>query len=278
LPALILYAVAVFLPIGASLALSLFSWDGISAPQFVGVANYVQMLQEDPIFWTAFRNSVVYTAINLLIQLGMGLFLANLLTYVGRGRELIKTLYFLPTVISTVAIAFLFRKIYSFEPAGLVNLVLSQVGLGGLATPWLSDLGTALAAVSIPDGWRMMGVYMVILYAGLLAVPQELQEAARIDGASEWRVFWSIRFPYIRPVWYTTMVMATTFSLRGFDIPYLLTNGGPGQSTELLTTYMYRTGFTQLEFGYGSAIAVFIVLQCMAVVALILGFRRVSGG
>ncbi|MFG5134220.1 sugar ABC transporter permease, partial [Campylobacter lari] len=108
---------------------------------------------------------------------------------------------------------------------------------------------TVLAAVSIPEGWRFTGLYMLIIYAALMAVPRDLEEAARLDGASWWQIFWRIRFPYIRPVWITTTVMATTFALRGFDIPYLLTNGGPGQSSELLTTYMYKTAFVHTDYG-----------------------------
>jgi raffinose/stachyose/melibiose transport system permease protein len=119
-----------------------------------------------------------------------------------------------------------------------------------------------------------MGLYMVILYAGILAVPKEIEEAARLDSVSEWQLFWKVRFPLIRPVWMTTLIMATTYALRGFDIPYLLTNGGPGQSTELLTTYMYKLAFTSTEFGYASAIAVFIVLEAVLAVGLIIRFLR----
>jgi raffinose/stachyose/melibiose transport system permease protein len=274
IPALLVYFVAVFVPIMESVALSLASWDGITSPLFVGFNNYARLLAGDSVFWRSFGNSLVYLVVVLLFQLGLGLALANLLTYVGRGREVIKTFYFLPTIVSTVAIAFLFQRIYAYEPPGLINLVLGALGLGGLATPWLSNVGTALTAVSIPEGWRFMGLYTVILYAALLSVPKEIEEAARIDGASEWRVFLSVRFPSIRPVWVTTMIMAATYGLRGFDIPYLLTNGGPGQATELLTTYMYKVAFRSTEFGYASTIAVFIVVECLVAVGLILRLLR----
>jgi raffinose/stachyose/melibiose transport system permease protein len=272
-PPLLLYLAAVLYPIYRSLELSLFDWDGISPMEFIGIDNYTRMLG-DEVFFTSFVNSLVYLGINLLFQVGLALLLANLLLYVTRWREPIKTMYFLPTIVSTVAIAFLFQRIYAFEPAGLVNLVLGAVGLEGLQTPWLGTTQTALVAVSVPEGWRFMGLYMVILYAALLAVPKELEEAARIDGASEWKVFTRIRFPVIMPVWVTTMIMATTYSLRGFDIPFLLTNGGPGTSTELLTTYMYKRAFRSVDFGYASAIAVFIVIECIIAVALILTLLR----
>ena len=223
----------------------------------------------DPTFTTAFVNQLVYVAICLILQLGGALLIASLLLTITKGREILKVLYLLPAVISTVAIGLLFQRIYSYEPTGLLNGILKGVGLGSLTRPWLSDVDTVLAAVSAPEGWRFVGLYTIIIYAALLAVPKELEEAARLDGANAWQVFAKIRFPYIRPVWITTTVMATTFALRGFDIPYLLTNGGPGQSSELVTTYMYKTAFTSTNYGYASAMSVFIVAECLVAVGLI---------
>lgn len=274
LPPLLLYGAAVLFPILQSLYLSFFSWDGISPGVFVGLSNYSRMLAGDDIFWHAFSHTIGYVVVCLVLQLGGGLIVASLLMSLRRGRELIKTLYLLPAVISTVAIAFLFQRIYSVEPVGPLNQVLGWLGLDGLERPWISDVHTVLAAVSIPEGWRFSGLYMIILYAALLAVPRELEEAARLDGASAWTVFTRIRFPYIRPVWTTTTIMAATFAFRGFDIPYLMTNGGPGQSSELLTTYMYKTAFTSTNYGYASAISVFIVIECLAAVGLILFLLR----
>lgn len=274
LPPLLLYGVAVLLPIVQSLVLSLFRWDGITDMAFVGIDNYVRMLTRDDVFWTSFGNAIGYLAICLVLQLGGALVVASLLTALPRARELVKTIYLLPAVISTVAIAILFQRIYSLEPVGLLNQVLAWVGLEGLQKAWLSDVQTVLVAVSIPEGWRFTGLYMLIVYAALIAVPRELEEAARLDGASWWQVFWRIRFPYIRPVWITTTIMATTFALRGFDIPYLLTNGGPGQASELLTTYMYKTAFVHTDYGYASAISVFIVIECLVAVGLILLLLR----
>jgi raffinose/stachyose/melibiose transport system permease protein len=269
LPPLLVYGVAVLFPILQTLYLSLYSLDGITIMHFVGLSNYTHMLTGDPVFWKAFTNALVYVAICLALQLGGALIVASLLTSFRRGRETIKILYLLPTVISTVAIAVLFERVYSFKPAGLLNQLLDWVGLGHFARPWLSNVHTVLIADSIPEGWRFSGLYMLIIYAAFLAVPQELEEAARIDGASRWVIFRRVRFPYIRPVWITTTIMATTFALRGFDIPYLLTNGGPGQASELLTTYMYKTAFVHTDYGYASAISVFIVVECLVAVGLI---------
>jgi raffinose/stachyose/melibiose transport system permease protein len=274
IPPLLLYGIAVLLPILQSLFLSFFRWDGITDMVFVGLANYVEMFTGDDVFWISFFNSLGYLAICLILQLGGALIVASLLLTITRGRELVKTLYLLPAVISTVAIALLFQRIYSLEPLGLLNQILQWVGLGELQQAWLSNVNTVLAAVSIPEGWRFTGLYMLIIYAALLAVPRELEEAARLDGANWWQVFTRIRFPYIRPVWITAVIMATTYALRGFDIPYLLTNGGPGQASELLTTYMYKTAFTHTDYGYASTMSVFIVAECLLAVGLIVVLLR----
>ena len=273
-PPLLFYGATVLFPIGEAMVLSLYNWGGITPAKFVGLANYSQMFG-DPTFREAARNSLVYLVVSLVLEIGLGLVIANALSYVvRRWRDLIKTLYLLPAILSTVTISLFFQRVYSSEPKGLVDQLLSAVGLNSLSQPWLSDLHTALIAVSIPDGWRLMGLYTVILLAAILTVPKEVEEAARLDGATERQVFTKIRLPHLRPVLLTTLIMAATFGLRGFDIPYLLTNGGPGTSTELLTTYMYQQAFTSTNFGYASTLSVFIVVECVAAVGIILLLMR----
>ncbi|CAM2845965.1 carbohydrate ABC transporter permease [Actinomyces slackii] len=274
LPPILLFGGGVLLPIIQSLVLSFFHWDGITQMRFAGLDNYTRMLGQDPVFWKAFVNQLLYLVICVTIQMGVGLGIACLLLTITRGREVLKVLLLMPAVISTTAIALLFQRIYSLDPRGLVNSVLDAVGLGSLDQAWLSNTSTVLAAVSVPEGWRFLGLYTIILYAALLSVPKELEEAASLDGAGAWKVFTAIRFPHIRPVWTTTLVMAVTYGLRGFDIPYLLTNGGPGRASELVTTYMYKTAFTSTNYGYASAISVFIVVECLVAVGLIVGIMR----
>ncbi|MEU5715897.1 sugar ABC transporter permease [Streptomyces sp. NPDC020403] len=273
LPPLLLYGAAVLLPIVQSLVLSFFTWDGISEMRFAGLSNYAFMFTEGD-FWSAVTHQLGYLAFCLVLQLGGGLVVAGLLLSLTRGREVVKVLYLLPAVISTVAIALLFQRIYAMDPAGPLNRLLDLVGLDSLQRPWLSDVNTVLAAVSAPEGWRFVGLYTVIIYAALLTVPKELEEAARLDGANQWQIFTRIRFPYIRPVWLTTSIMAVTYAMRGFDIPYLLTNGGPGQSSELATTYMYKTAFLSTDYGYASAMSVFIVVESLVAVGLVLLLLR----
>lgn len=268
LPGLLFYLLSVFYPIADSIRLSLMKWNGIGDPEFIGFKNYMKLFS-DKIFYTAFLNNLVYLLIVVCMQLTIGFLFAVLLTYMKKGVTLIKTLYYVPCIITTIAVTQLFRSMYSTQPKGLINQILETVGLGDLATSWLSNVKTALACVSIPEGWRYTGMYMVIFYAALVSLDSEVYEAARVDGATEWQTLIKIKLPMIKPILLLTLTMVTTGALRGFDIPYILTNGGPGNVTELLSTYMYKKAFGANQFGYGSAVAVFIIVESMLVVFIL---------
>ncbi len=266
LPALLFYAAVVLLPILQSLFLSLFSWNGITPPKFVWLENYAQLLG-DRFFWAAVRHNIVYVGVVVTMQVLGGLLLAILLVNIRLGQNVIKTLFYVPVIVVTVAVAQMFRNIYSFQPEGLLNLVLSSIGLGEFRDAWLSNPNTALLAVSIPEGWRFIGLYMIIFHAALLSIPREIEEAARLDGVNEWQMNWSIRVPYIRHIIVLSIIMATTGALRGFDIPYIIS--APATLTELVTTYMYKKAFSSLQYGYGSAIAIFIIVECILFVLVV---------
>ena len=220
----------------------------------------------DPVFYTAFINNLIYLLIVVGMQLSIGLFFAILLTYMTKYVTLVKTLYYVPCIITTVAITQLFRSMYSVEPMGLLNQFLEAVGLGGMVTSWLADVGTVLAAVSIPEGWRFTGMYMVIFYAALVSLDPSVYEAAKVDGASEMQILFKIKLPLIKDIILLTLTMCLTGALRGFDIPFLLTSGGPGNASELMSTYMYKKAFSSNQYGYGSALAVFIIIESILVV------------
>lgn len=268
LPGLLFYLLSVFYPIADSIRLSLMKWNGIGDPKFIGLRNYTKIFT-DKIFYTAFFNNLIYLMIVVCMQLTIGFLFAVLLTYMKKGVTLIKTLYYVPCIITTIAVTQLFRSMYSTQPKGLINQMLETVGLGNLATSWLSNVKTALACVSIPEGWRYTGMYMVIFYAALVSLDPEVYEAAKVDGATEWQTLIRIKLPMIKPILLLTLTMVTTGALRGFDIPYILTNGGPGNVTELLSTYMYKKAFGANQFGYGSAVAVFIIVESMLVVFIL---------
>ena len=265
LPGLLFYIFTVFYPIVESIRLSFMEWGGIGDKVFVGLDNYVKMFH-DPVFYTAFINNLIYLLIVVGIQLSIGLFFAILLTYMTKYVTLVKTLYYVPCIITTVAITQLFRSMYSVEPMGLLNQFLEAVGLGGMVTSWLADVGTVLAAVSIPEGWRFTGMYMVIFYAALVSLDPSVYEAAKVDGASEMQILFKIKLPLIKDIILLTLTMCLTGALRGFDIPFLLTSGGPGNASELMSTYMYKKAFSSNQYGYGSALAVFIIIESILVV------------
>ena len=265
LPGLLFYILAVFYPIEESIRLSFMEWGGIGEKKFVGFQNYISMFH-DKVFYTAFFNNLIYLVIVVSMQLAIGLFFAILLTYMTKRVTLVKTLYYVPCIITTVAITQLFRSIYSTEPMGLLNQFLQAIGLDGMVTSWLAEVSTALTAVSIPEGWRFTGMYRVIFYAALVSLDPSVYEAAKVDGASEMQILFKIKMPLIKDIILLTLTMCLTGALRGFDIPFLLTSGGPGNASELMSTYMYKKAFSSNQYGYGSALAVFIIVESILVV------------
>lgn len=265
-PALLFYLGTVFVPIIQSLNYGFQDWNGIKDASYIGLGNYIKMFK-DPYFWNSVQNNLVYVVIVVLMQVFIGLFFALLLSYIKKGAGIFRTLYYLPAVVVTVAIAQMFRNFYSLQPLGLLNMFLDWIGLGHLQSAWLSNPHTALIAVSIPEGWRFTGMYMVIFYAALIAIPKEIEEAATIDGVNGWQLIRYIKLPSIKHVLSLALIMCTTGALRGFDIPYII--GVPGSTTELVTTYMYKRAFSTNQYGYGSSIAVFIVIESLLAVLLI---------
>ena len=260
LPGLLFYILAVFYPIEESLRLSFMDWGGIGEKTFVGFQNYLDMFH-DKVFYESFFNNLIYLVIVVVMQLGIGLLFAILLTYMTKRVTFVKTLYYVPCIITTVAIAQLFRSMYATEPMGLLNQFLQAVGLDQFVTSWLANIHTALGAVSFPEGWRFTGMYMVIFYAALVSL--------EVDGASELQILFRIKLPLIKDIFLLTLTMCLTGALRGFDIPFLLTNGGPGNTTELLSTYMYKKAFSSNQYGYGSTVAVFIIIESILVVFIL---------
>lgn len=268
LPSLILFIFTVIFPIIRSAYFGFFDWDGVTPMQFVGFSNYKKLFS-DLYFRNAFWNNLIYLLINLIGQVGIALILSLLLTKVVRGSNFFKTVYFAPTILSGVAVSQAFQKFYATEPLGVFNAILKGLGLETYITPWLGTAQTALVSVAIIECYKNMGLYLVIIYSGLIAIPPDVIESARMDGAKGFKLFWYIKLPYIREVLAVAIIMAVNGLLKAFDIPFITTNGGPGSSSELLTTYMYKTAFSSTRYGYGSAIAVFIALESILAVCIL---------
>lgn len=266
LPAFIVYTILVMIPIAISLYYSLIEWDGLGAKKFVGISNFMKLFG-DSVFLRAFGNNLVYIVIVMTLQLGVGFIIAVLLTYLKKGRGFIQTVYYIPSVITVIAIAQLFTCFYSYEPLGLFNIFRQLFGLEPLA--FLSEYKMALPAVASVEGWQYIGIYMIIFYSALSSVSPDILEAARIDGATELQLLFKVRIPAIANVIMLACILSLVGALRGFAAPMNMTKGGPNHRSEILATYMYKKAFTSRDYGYGSAIAVVIVVLSIIGVLLI---------
>ena len=261
-PAMLIYSAIVLVPILYSGYYSLFQWNGFSDMEFIGLQNYIELLTKDRTIWPVFFQTIVYTLLQILFQVGGGLLLALLLTLLAKKRAFFQTIYYIPVVISSVAICQIFDKLFSVTPTGLINHLLSLLNENWGMTEWLTTPGLSLVVTAFAEGYKTMGVYMVTFFAALLSVPDELSEAAKVDGASWLKTVRYVKIPYIRPIIVANMVLVLNNALRSFDFSFMLTAGGPGTTSELLASFMYKQAFGSMRYGYGSAIAIFIVIIC----------------
>lgn len=255
-PAMVLASVFSLLPLVLAFVYSFAEIAPLSGKiSWVGFANYAQMLS-DATFYRALVNTAIFTVLVVPISMGLGLTLAVLLNSVMPARKLFRTIIYLPLVISGVAVG-LIGTFFFNETIGVVNKLLAALALPGV--PWQSSGVPAFASVIVVTLWIRVGFTMIIYLAGLQAVPVELQEAAQVEGAGGWQRFRFITFPLLGPSTFFLLVMSVIYSFQVFDIVFVLTNGGPGSSTEVLGTYAYKTAFgAARDQGYGAAIGVVI--------------------
>ncbi|NMB01899.1 MAG: sugar ABC transporter permease [Firmicutes bacterium] len=253
-PALIFFTLYIIAPIPVSFSYSLHNWDGIGGRTFIGLRNWGELLK-DPIFWRALRNNITLVVISIAVQLPMGIILAVILSNGKRFIRLLKTVYFLPYLMSSVAIGMLWRYIY--EPNfGLLNMLLEKIGKYHWIQDWLGDPKVVLYSVINAVNWQFIPFYMILFMAALVGIPEELYEAAKIDGASGWSAFWRITLPLLWPTVANAAILSLTGSLKYFDLIHVLSGGGPNHASELLATYMYKRSFHHFRMGYGSTVAV----------------------
>ncbi len=274
-PALLAYTLVMLGPIVWSLVYDFFSGSIIAGFHYVGLKNF-QTLLHDSQFFSALLFTVKYAVTVTVLQVGTGLLLSLLFVFrLRRGSALVRTLVFFPVVLPTVAVAALFSKLFAITPQyGLVNAVLHAVGLNGVVRDWIGTSGGAFLVLVIMDVWRSMGFYAVLLYAGLVDVPQDVIESARIDGASGWRMVRYVVLPLLRPVVFSALIFSINGTLKVFDSVLALTNGGPGSATTPLTLYMFNNAFSFGEYGYASAIATALSLLCLLITLSLFGFAR----
>jgi len=257
-------------PILASLYYSLTEWDLLTAPQFIGLDNYVRLFTRDPLALKSFKVTLVYTLVYVPMDLIFGLSLALMLNQKLRGLGIFRTVYYLPSVLSGVA--YVVMWMWMFNPQhGLINTLLSYVGIQG--PRWLLDPKWALGALIMMSLWGV-GRTMVIFLAGLQDIPTVLYEAAEIDGASHWKKFWRVTLPLLTPSLLFNLLFGIILTFQTFTNAFVATNGGPLDSTLFYVLYLYRKAFEHLQMGYASAMAwvlFLVVLGCTLVIFLTSG-------
>jgi multiple sugar transport system permease protein/raffinose/stachyose/melibiose transport system permease protein len=273
LPALLVYVAIMVVPVVWSLALSFMKGSPVLGFQWVGLVNF-QRLFSDPTAHTAFWFTLKYAAVITVLQVLVGYLLALFYVFVlKRLSTLVRTLVFFPVVLPSVAVALLFSRIFAYAPQqGPVNTMLAALGLGPF--DFFATGDGAFLVIVLMDLWRTMGFYAILLYAGLIEIPEEMLEAARIDGASGFRMVWSIVLPMSLPVLLSTLIFSLNNSLKVFDSILALNNGGPGTATTPLNLYMFQTSFLYSNYGYGSVLALVITTLCLAVTLLVFRSSR----
>ncbi|MBY5410954.1 sugar ABC transporter permease [Rhizobium leguminosarum] len=265
-PALAIYAVFALYPMLNVVILSFQKWNGLDPQrQFVGLANYSAIFTKDPVFWVAFRNTVIWTLMSLIFPPMVGLLLALSLNQKIFGRNGLRAIFYLPVIIAPIAVATMWKWMY--DPFfGLFSQLLTSWGMQVWIKDWLGNRDIALYSVFVAYLWQTVGFSMVLFLAGLQNVSQTLVEAARIDGAGRWAVFKHVTLPALRPTITIVLVLSVISSLKAFDIVYGLTGGGPAQSTQMLALWAFTQAMQIFDFGRGAAISVVLLLITMAVV------------
>lgn len=264
-PAVALFAVFVVLPAVVALGLSFTQWDGITAARFAGLANF-RAAFTDGAYWTALVHNLIYAIGTVAGKLVLSLGLALILNASVPARAFFRTALFMPVVLSFVAVGMLWSFIYSYN-IGLLNNLLGLVGLDGLERDWLGDQHTALAAVIVVDIWKWFGFHMIIFLAGLQAIPNEVYEASRIDGAGWWRQLTSITLPLIVPVATINLILSLAGAFNVFDVVYIMTTGGPNNATDVAMLEIYTQAFQFNKYGYSAALSV-VQLLVVSLVSL----------
>lgn len=268
-PTFVIFTVIIIVPIFFSIYYSTLDWNGFDQGIFVGFKNYVNLFKNNiDGFPKSVGNSFLLAILSVGIQLPIALILALTLSRGVKGEKTFRTVYFIPVIISTVIIGQLWSRIYNPD-YGLLNTVLRSIGLDALAGRWLADPKQALGSVFAVIVWQYIGYHMLLMYAAAKAISPDIYESALIDGANEFAIATRITIPLMKPIIRTCIIFAVTGSFKSFDLIYTMTGGGPLHATEVPTTLMYTTIFFKYQYGYGSAMAIFIILECLVFTIII---------
>lgn len=270
-PALFIYIIVVVFPTVYSLFLSFCDWNGLGAKKFVGLKNYIQLFTSDSVFYTALRNNIIWIILTICLTVLLALLLALVLNRSFRGRIVYRAIFYFPYMLSWIIVGIIWKWMYN-PNFGLINQVLGMVGLDSLKGAYLSNTKMALYCVFIAALWQGLGQPMLYFLAGLQTLPNDILEAAKIDGAGKINLFFRVIVPMLKETFVIVLATQIIASMKVYDIVYVMTDGGPANSTQTLATYMYDQTFTYSNLGVGSAIATEMVLIMMVVIVPYVAF------
>lgn len=272
LPALAIYVWLNIIPAVNAFHYSLYDWVGFGDKKFIGFVNFVNLFK-DEYFILVMKNSLIFVCLGTIGLVLGGLLVALLIDSIDLGHSFFKTIYFLPVVMSAVAVGLLWRFVYNPE-FGILNSFIRLFGFKSFKHNWLADIRIIIFVVLVPVVWQYIGLYMAIFFAGLKSIPQTFHDAASIDGASGFQRLWFITLPLLREVALVCLIMSSTGLLRHFDHVWALTKGGPNHTSEVISIYMWNEAFTLYRAGRAMAVA---VLMFFVSVFITVGIRRLVG-
>jgi len=262
LPSLVLYFVFIFFPVIQAVYYSFYRWSGLGPlTDFIGLKNYATAFQ-NATFLAAFTHNVEILVFSLIFQLSLSLFLALVIGKTLPGRTIFRTIYFMPFILSEVIAGFIWMFIYEPTNAGLVNATLEHLIPGFQAQAWLGNPSIVLLSIFVAMIWKYFGLHLVLYVAAIQNIPDEIIEAARIDGASTMQTVRHISLPLLGSTIRLSVFLSALGSLQYFDLIWIMSNGGPVHASETMATYLYKAGFQSFQLGYGSAVGVVMMLMC----------------
>jgi len=267
-PASLIYIGIVALPVFSTMYNSLFKWNLVDIKRYVGFRNFLQLFTIDSIFMGSLKNTMLLLVLSVVVQVPLAILLAIALSSNVKGARYFKTVYFMPNILASVAVGLMWSFIYNPD-FGLINKLLTIFGIIDKPILFLADEKTVLPSIFVVISWQFVGYHMILYLAAIENIPESLNEISTIDGATFWKRIIYITIPLIKPIIGIDAVLISTGSLRYFDLIYVMSNGGPNHSSEVVALYMYYKSFRDMQYGYGSAVAVVLLALCLLVTVVL---------